>query len=166
MSSNNTFQMNPRAINSGFTIVEMIVVIAIIGILSVIAIPAYQGNVMHSMRSVAVSGLMDMANRQEQFYLNNKTYASDLSNLGYTAGMVFTQDGVSAVALNDNQALVISTSPERVYVIKVASFSATTYSLSAVPQQTQVTDVLCGTMTLDNAYAQTVSGTGMPSDCW
>ncbi len=107
-----------------------------------------------------------MANRQEQFYLNNKTYASDLSNLGYTAGLVFTQDGDSAVALNNNQSLVTSGSSERVYVIKVDSSSATAYSLSAVPQQAQVTDALCGTLTLDNQYAQTVSGTGTPTECW
>ncbi len=166
MGNTHKFRSSSIAFNSGFTIVEFIVLVAIIGILSVVAIPAYQGNVVHSKRSVAVSGLMDMANRQEQFYLNNKTYASDLANLGYTDGLVFEQDGVSAIALNDNHSLVAAVSPERVYTIKVDSSSATAYSLSAVPQLSQVTDAECGTLTLDNSYAQTVSGTGIPVDCW
>ncbi|MCH8264277.1 MAG: hypothetical protein IIC10_02670 [Proteobacteria bacterium] len=144
----------------------MLVVVAIIGILSAIAIPAYQANVENSTRSVAIAGLMDLANREEQFFLNNKIYTANMINLGYPAGLVFDLAGDSAAALNNNQTLVASTSTDRVYVIKIDSATASTFSVSAVPQLVQANDSECATLSLDNMSAKTESGTGNPADCW
>lgn len=151
---------------AGFTLIELLLVVAIIGILVSFAIPAYQGSILKSRRNVAVSGLMDLANREEQFYLNNKVYTSDLTNLGYTAALVFDLGGDSAVTLNESQSLVGSTSTESVYAIKIDSASASSFSISAVPQRGQVDDAECGTFTLTNTSARTESGTNNPSDCW
>ena len=145
---------------------EMLVVVAIIGILSAIAIPAYQAHIVNGTRSVAIAGLMDLANRQEQFYLNNKTYTASMSNLGYTVGLVFDLAGDSAVALNNNQTLVASTSTDRVYVIKIDSATTSAFSVSAVPQLAQADDTECATLSLNNMSAKTESGTGTPVDCW
>lgn len=166
MIPESSFKLNAVKNNAGFTLIELLIVVAIIGILLALAIPAYQGSILKGRRSVAVSGLMDLANREEQFYLNNKVYTSDLSNLGYTAGLVFDLGGDSAVALNENQSLVGSTSAERVYAIKIDSASASAFSISAVPQRGQVDDAECGTFTLTNTSAKTESGTSSPSDCW
>ena len=152
--------------NAGFTLIELLIVVAIIGILLSLAIPAYQDSILRGRRSVAVSGLMDLANREEQFYLNNKVYTSDLTNLGYTAGLVFDLAGDSAVTLNENQSLVAAASAESIYVIKIDSASALAFSISAVPQQGQTADAECNTFTLTNTSARTESGTGNPSDCW
>ena len=156
----------PPRFKSGFTLIELLLAVAIIGILTTIAIPAYQQSVLKGRRSVAQSGTMDLANRQEQFFLNNKTYTADMSNLGYPAGLVFSSDGDSAIALNGSQSLVASTSIERIYIIKIDSASATAFSASAVPQLDQANDIECGTLTLSNVGARTESGTGSPSDCW
>lgn len=150
----------------GFTLIEMLMVVAIIGILTAVAIPSYQASVTRGNRSVAVAALMDLANRQEQFRLNNKTYTADLSNLGYTAGLVYSLGGDSAIALDNNQGVVVSTSTERTYAIKIDSSAANSFSISAVPQLRQADDAECGTFTLTNGGARTESGTGTTSDCW
>lgn len=160
-----TFFQRPR-FEFGFTLVELLVVVAIVGILTTVAIPAYQQSMFKGRRSVAQSGTMDLANRQEQFFLNNKTYTSDMSNLGYPAGLVFSSDGDSAIALNGGQSAVASTSIERIYIIKIDSASTTAFSASAVPQLDQANDTECGTLTLSNVGARTESGTGSPTDCW
>ena len=150
MTKNLKILPGPLANNAGVTLIELVMAVAIIGVLSAIAIPAYQGNVMVSRRTVAVSGLMDLSNRQQQFYMNNKTYHTDLSNLGYTAGLVFTLDGDSAVALNGNQMLVAATAADRVYAIKIDSATTTAYAIAAIPQLTQTADIECGTLLLDH----------------
>ncbi len=145
---------------------ELLIVVALIGVLATMAIPAYQQSVIAGLRSVGQAGAMDLANRQEQFYLNNKTYTADMANLGYAPALVFDSGGDSAVALDRNQSPVVSTSGERVYVIKIDSASAIAFSVSAVPQLEQATDAECGILTLTNAGARTESGTGIPTDCW
>lgn len=144
----------------------MLVVVAIIGILAAIAIPSYQRSVMAGNRSVAQASLLDLANRQEQFYLNNRTYTSNMSNLGYTAALVFTSDSDSAIAVDDNQTLVAAAATNRVYIVRIDTSSANAYSLVAVPQLNQASDTECGSFTLTNTGARTVSGTAAATDCW
>lgn len=152
--------------NPGFTLIEMLVAVAIIGILAAIAIPSYQRSVMAGNRSVAQASLLDLANRQEQFYLNNRTYTTDMSNLGYTAALVFTSDSDSAVAVDNNQGLVAAAATNRVYIIRIDTATATAYSLIAVPQLNQANDTECGSFTLTNTGARTASGTLPANDCW
>ncbi len=150
----------------GYTLIELLIVVAIIGILASVAIPAYQGSVIRGKRSVAQSGLLDLANRQEQFYLNNKTYTTSMNNLGYTAALVFADGGNSAVALDQNQGLVVSTSTARVYFVKINAATAAGYSIAAVPQLGQADDTECGILTLTSTGARTESGTATAADCW
>lgn len=163
----NTYQdYSMHSGRQGFTLIELLFVVAIIGILTAIAIPSYLASVTRGNRSVAISGLMDVANRQEQFYLNNKTYTDDLANLGYAAGLVFDLAGASSIALDNNQGGVTSTSTDRIYIISITSATATAYSISAIPQLDQAGDAECGTFTLTNGGARTESGTATPADCW
>lgn len=60
--------------NKGFTLIELMVVVAIIGILASVAIPAYGDYVTRSKISEAVAGLSDMRVRMEQFFQDNRTY--------------------------------------------------------------------------------------------
>lgn len=61
--------------NKGYTLIEMLIVVAIIGILFAIAMPNYSDYVTRSKITEAISGLSDMRVRMEQYYQDNRTYA-------------------------------------------------------------------------------------------
>lgn len=69
----------------GFTLIEMMIVVVIVGILAAIAIPNYQQYILRSHRTAAQAEMMDIANRQKQFLLSNRAYVSktDLESSGY-----------------------------------------------------------------------------------
>ena len=60
----------------GFTIIEILIVVAVIGILSAIAFPSYNNYVMRSKISEAVGHLSDMRAKMEQYFLDNRTYVN------------------------------------------------------------------------------------------
>ena len=66
----------------GFTLIELMVVVAIIGILAAIAYPSYQQFVISSARSEAMTALLDAASKQEQFFADNRQYTASMADLG------------------------------------------------------------------------------------
>lgn len=67
---------------AGFTLIEVMITVAIIGILASIAYPSYQEYVRRTHRAAAQSFLMDIAQRQQQYLLDAREYAKDLATLG------------------------------------------------------------------------------------
>lgn len=68
----------------GFTLIELMITVAVIGILAAIALPSYQQYVIRSKRAAAQAEMMEIANRQHQYLPVNRTYASTIADLGYT----------------------------------------------------------------------------------
>lgn len=68
----------------GFTLTEVVIVMAIIALLASMAIPSYQQHVVRTSRAAAHQFLMHAANRQEQFFLDNRAYAAGLAALNLT----------------------------------------------------------------------------------
>ena len=69
-----------RRLHRGFTLIEMMIVLAILAVLAAIALPAYQEQVRKGRRASAQSHLMDIAAKQQQFLLDNRRYAADLTS--------------------------------------------------------------------------------------
>ena len=122
----------------GFTLIELLITVAIVGILAAIAVPSYQAYVVRANRSAAVSFLMELANKQQQYLVDARTYADTLAKLGY------------------------STVPSEVsnfYNVTIPSSSATAFTLQAAPI-TGTMQAGDSTLTLDNL------GTKSPADKW
>jgi len=71
--------------NKGFSLIELMIVLAIIGVLGAIGYPSYDSYMKKSRRSDAKVALQKMADRQERFYLQNNTYTTVATNVGGTA---------------------------------------------------------------------------------
>ena len=142
--------------NRGFTLIELMVVVVIIAILASIAIPSYTQYITRSRRSVAKTVLLQVADRQEQFFADNKTYANDLTDLGYPT------DGFM---VDENGAVVAAGSSDRQYAISLTNTAAMTFTVNAAPQLMQAgRDTQCLTMTLTHTGVR--GNSGPSTDCW
>ena len=140
--------------SKGFTLIELMIVVAIIGILAAVAYPAYLKYIQRSRRADAKMALLDLAARQERFSSVNNVYASTPSQLGYVAaGNVFPVD-----VLSGGQAY---------YRLSVTvGAPATSYNATATPTGGQALDS-CGTYTISDLGVQGNTGnTTVTADCW
>ena len=125
----------------GFTLIEVVVVMAVVAILAAVAIPNYSEYVMRSHRSEAQSFISDVANRQSQFFLDRRSYAATVAALNMTVpAEVATRYTVSIATV----------------VGPPAGFQVT-----ATPMGPQATD-RCGLLTIDQAGTRTAATTR----CW
>jgi type IV pilus assembly protein PilE len=141
---------------AGFTLIELLIVVVMIAILAAIAFPQYRDYVVRSNRAVAKSMLHQVADRQEQFFTDRKTYAADMTDLGYPAAANFVVDRASNTAAADGG--------DAIYSIALSNATATTFTLTATPLNGQTEDDECATMTLDQASQRGSTPAG--GECW
>ncbi|WP_306670917.1 type IV pilin protein [Endozoicomonas sp. SESOKO3] len=131
--------------DSGFTLIELMIVVAIIGIIVAVAIPSYQQYVFESRRTDAHVALMTAAAEQEKFYTYDNAYTTDINNLGG------------------------ATSPDGHYTIAVTATN-TTYTLTATANSSsgQFEDTDCRIITLNHlgARASLNSTAAASTGCW
>jgi len=85
-----------KAFFGGFTLIELMITVAIVAILASIAYPSYIEYVTRSGRSEGVSAVMRVANLQEQFYMDNRSFAEDMTKLGLSEPFL-TENGYYSV---------------------------------------------------------------------
>lgn len=73
-------------LSTGVTLLELMITLAIVAILAAIAVPGYREYSTRSHRTEGAMALTQIAARQEQFYLQNNTYANALGDLGFASG--------------------------------------------------------------------------------
>ena len=83
----------------GFTLIELMMVVAIVAILLAVALPAYQNQMIRGHRAAAKSEMLDIANRQQQFLLANRSYAATVGELNYTLPAEVAAHYTPAIAL-------------------------------------------------------------------
>ena len=90
-----------REVQRGFTLIEMMVTIVILGVLVSIAVPSYQQYIIRGKRSAAQSAMLDIANREQQFFLANRAYADqdELAANGYSLPSEVSENYVWTVAV-------------------------------------------------------------------
>ena len=140
----------------GATLLELMVVVAIITIIASIGYPSYMGHITRANRTAAKSILLQVADRQEQFFANNKRYADDLTDLGY---------GANGFMINDQGAMTAAGAGDRIYRVQINAATPVTYTIAAVPQLRQAGhDSQCLTLTLTHAGQR--GQTGPSTECW
>ncbi|MGD2167824.1 MAG: type IV pilin protein [Gammaproteobacteria bacterium] len=82
----------------GMSLIELIVVMLVIAILGIVGVPSYRGYMERAQRTEAKDALLRLANNQERFYLQNNTYTTDVTSLGFAAGG-YTDDGSYSVSV-------------------------------------------------------------------
>lgn len=130
---------NKKVRIAGFSLIELMVSIAIIAIISSIAYPSYMSYIRKSRRAEAISNLLQMQNLLEEYYSQNNSYPN----------LITAVPGITTTTSNYNYTYTPGTVPITTYTLTATATSAS-----------QVKDTGCTVMTIDN-----LGGT-LPTVCW
>ena len=149
--------MNKLGNKQGFTLIELMIVVAIVGILASIAYPSYQEYIARARRGDAKAGLLSLQLAQEKFRANCPQYAAIIGVSGdYDCGTAtYTLEGSS-------------TSADGYYILSVSDIGASTYTLTATRTGIQASDK-CGNFIIDQDGTKTLASaySGYTTDtCW
>ena len=138
----------PRATRSrgarsecGFTLIELMIAVAMIAILTAVALPSYRDSFRKSARSEAQAFILAVAGRQQQFLVDRRSYAATVAEAGI------------AVPANVAAAYTLS--------LSVTAGPPPGFTLQAAPRDRQVGE-RCGTLGIDQAGVKTAAAGG----CW
>ncbi len=129
----------------GFSLVELLMALSIIGIILAYAIPNYTAHLTHARRLTAETALMNLAGHMEAYFAEHNTYE----------GATFSTLKVPAFIA------------EHYYRLVIQSATGSRFKLAAIPQDFQARhDVRCGSLVLNSEGVKRVTGYGRLNECW
>ena len=126
----------------GFTLIELMITLVVVAILAAVAFPSYTNYTRKGARRAAQAAMMEMANRQQQYLLANRSYAVDTSTLGYSLPSEVSSKYTADIVTNTE------TSPATSVPAFTITFTAT------------------GNQAADGNLTLTSDGAKAPSDKW
>lgn len=136
--------------SKGFTLMEILITVAIVGLLAAIALPSYQASIRRSNRADAQITLSKLATLEEQYYFRSNQYTGDFADIvnGATTGQPIDSD-------------------EEHYSIALTG-GGTTWSMTATAQGVQANDTDCASLTLTSLGNKTAldSSNAASTECW
>ena len=136
---------------SGFTLIELMITVAIIGILAAVALPSYQQYVRKARRADVQSLMSEIAVKQQHFLVDRRAYSESI-----TSALTATPAGLG---------MTIEQKVSNYYDLSMATDNTVnpiTFLITATPKSSQSTET-CGALTLNQAGVKTASGSG---SCW
>lgn len=131
---------------NGFTLIEVMITLAIAAIIAMIAIPTYTRYLEKSRRTEGQTALLELASKMERYYTLNHTY-------------------VGATLSNVNMPCA---SESGYYTLSMNNLSASTYTLIALPAGAQSSDSTCATLSITQAGVKSATGSAsnLLQACW
>lgn len=138
-------------IQKGFSLIELMVAMAVLGILAAVAVPAYTEYVGQGYRTEAMRELITVANLQEQYFIENKTYTADMTDLGFSADPYKSEN-------------------ERYEIDTTINTDGDEFTITATASTAQVSvDYFCASLSITHLLVKSAldkDGNDATSDCW
>lgn len=129
----------------GFNLLELMIVLAIMGILSGLSLPIYSQHILRARRLEAEISLIKLANALEKYYFLNNTYEN----------ATLDQLNISGTVANNQ------------YQLYIVSATHSDFSIKAVPLKRQAEeDTACASLLLDSEGNKGITGNGKLKECW
>ena len=159
MHPDRTVSSRPPRAAAGFTLIELMITLLVIAILSAIAYPIYEHQIVESRRTEARSALLELAAREERYYATQNAYTTSASQLGYTGSWPID---IGTDQMYEMTVPVLQTNPP--------GFLLTAKVVPGSVQQQQ--DTTCASLSVDSNGAETSTNSGgtanspEPGTCW
>jgi type IV pilus assembly protein PilE len=141
----------PKMASHGYTLIEVMVTVAIVALLATVASAVYSSQIQKSRRTDARSALLDLAGREEKLFSTTNAYSGTPSDLGYAAvGTPFP------ITVGSGYYQVTATVPN----------PPVSYVITATAIGMQTSDTQCATLSVNQLGAQTSTGSATAATCW